>query len=307
MYVALKNIFGTEALDEILLREFAHLSEADRDVYRSVSALEAAGTRVHRQLILRLLNIRADTLAGMLSTLEGLVDEYDILPDDGLYGWRTRHEVVARTIARFKFSDQEELLSLFVDVIAASNPAIYVERRTLNDLCNADFGIRRIVSEEQRIKLYEAIIEKAPGERVPRHRLVRELLNLDMPERAEYALRDAVEAVGLDSPLHRYKVLLLIERAQRSAGLMEEDRVALLMEAKALAHEGIRRYSDDKYSYLIFSRLASAYFGVTKSEAFIAEAIEVLRQGLEKLSDPQLARELRELEQRSFSASADED
>jgi hypothetical protein len=305
MYVALKNIFGTEALDDILLREYAHLSEAHQEVYRSVAALEAAGTRVHRQLVLRLSGVRADLLAGLLAILEGLVDEYDIAPEDGIFGWRTRHEVVARTIARYKFADQVELVKLFEDVIDASNPAIYIERRTLNDLCNAEYGIRRVAAEEARVHLYERIIEKAPGERVPRHRLVSELMRADTLERADYALRDAIEAVGLDSPLHRYKILLLVARAQRAERVMEEDRVALLMEAKALAYEGLRRYSDDKYSYLVFSRLASAYFAITKSEAWIDEAVEVLRDGLEKVSDPQLARELRELEQRAFYTPED--
>jgi SIR2-like protein len=297
MYVALKNIFGTESLDGILLREYAHLPNEMQEVYRSVAALEAAGARVHRQLVIRLLGVGADTLTGLLTALEGLVDEYDINAEDGLYGWRTRHEVVARTIARYKYANQEELVSLLEQVIDACNPAIYLERRTITDLCLSDYGIPRVSSEDKRIELYERIIEKAPGERVPRHRLVSLLMRRDAFDQAEYALREAVEAVNIDSPLHRYKVLLLAARAQRAEGLLVEDRRALLLEARSLAYEGIRKFSDDKHSYLVFARLASTYLAVTKSDSFTEEAVRVLREGFERLSDPQLARELRRVEQ----------
>jgi hypothetical protein len=107
MYVCLKSIFATDALDAILLREYAALEPALQDTYRHVSALEAAGTRIHRQLIIRLLGIQADKIGGLLALLDGLGEEYDIQPEDGLYGWQTRHPVIATTIARYKFADQE--------------------------------------------------------------------------------------------------------------------------------------------------------------------------------------------------------
>src|SRR5262249_33780770 len=105
MFVALKYLFATDAIDTILLREYANLAPDLRDMYRLVSGLEAAGARVHRQLVLRLLNIRADLLAGHLAVLSGLVDEFDINPESGLYGLKTRHQVIAETITKYKLSD----------------------------------------------------------------------------------------------------------------------------------------------------------------------------------------------------------
>jgi hypothetical protein len=121
MYVCLKNIFANEQLDDILLQEFAELEAGQQDVYRFVAALEAMGGRVHRQLVLRLLDISADSVSALLSGLEGIVDEYTISEPDGLYGWATRHELIAEMIARYKYSGQEELRELLHRVVAELN------------------------------------------------------------------------------------------------------------------------------------------------------------------------------------------
>ncbi len=123
MFVALKYLFSTDALDTILLREYAALNPDLQDMYRLVAGLEAAGARVHRQLALRLLGIRADLLAGHLRRyLSGLVDEFDINPEHGLYGLRTRHQVIAEVVSRYKLADEEKLTDLLSGVVAAINP-----------------------------------------------------------------------------------------------------------------------------------------------------------------------------------------
>ena len=53
--MCLKNIFGFEELDDILLSEFKGLPEEAQDIYRYVCAIQAMGGKVHRQLIVRLL------------------------------------------------------------------------------------------------------------------------------------------------------------------------------------------------------------------------------------------------------------
>lgn len=50
MYVCLKNIFGFEQLDDILLSEFKDLADDSQDIYRYVCAIQAMGGKVHRQL-----------------------------------------------------------------------------------------------------------------------------------------------------------------------------------------------------------------------------------------------------------------
>ncbi|MBV9549798.1 MAG: SIR2 family protein, partial [Alphaproteobacteria bacterium] len=117
MFVCLKNIFANESLDIILLQEYDQLDPGVQDLYRYVAALEAVGARVHRQLMIRMLQIASDKVALALERLSGIVDEYDITPKDGVYGWRTRHLVIARKITDYKFSGLEELTTLFQTII----------------------------------------------------------------------------------------------------------------------------------------------------------------------------------------------
>lgn len=296
MYVSLKHIFSTEGLDEIILREYARLSEDLQDIYRTVAALEAAGTRVHRQLVLRLLGVPATILSAHLATLEGLVDEYDIFPDDGIFGWRTRHEVIAETLTRYKYADQDQLFSLLTQVIGTLNPTVWLELRTLSDLCNSKFGIQRLADPDRKQALYTRLIDKAPGERIPRHRLIAELLHSENLSAAEQAIVSAERSVGLDSPIHRYKVLLHLRRARGTEGLLEEDRRALVLEARRLAHEGIRRFPKDKYAYTVFEDVGRTFYELTKDPCFLDEAISVMRKGYEETFDPDLASRLRTLE-----------
>jgi hypothetical protein len=57
MFVCMKNIFASDSFDDIILREFADLPAPCQEIYRYVAALENAGVRVHRQLIIRLLHV----------------------------------------------------------------------------------------------------------------------------------------------------------------------------------------------------------------------------------------------------------
>ena len=127
MFVCLKNIFANESLDTILLREYSEIEDAYQEYYRYVAGLEAVGTRVHRQLLIRMLGIRADQTSHILTALTGIVDEYDIKPDQGLFGWSTRHLVIARRIMEYKFSHIDDIIAMFERIIDHINPAIPLE------------------------------------------------------------------------------------------------------------------------------------------------------------------------------------
>jgi hypothetical protein len=298
MYVSLKHVFGSENLDVIILQEFAQLAEDHREVYRTVAALEASGTRVHRQLVIKILGIESHILRSMLQVLEGVVDEYTISEKDGLYGWRTRHEVIARALAKFKFAEDEELFNLLQMVIDQLNPSLWIERQTIIDLCNADYGIRRVADEGRRTELYRKLVLKAPGERVPRHRLISELMRRRLLDEADVEIRQAQDSVGLDSPIHRFKTQLLVRRAQGTQGLLLEDRRAFLLEALRLASNGIKKYTDDKYAYFVFGEVADAFVELDNDPSYLDQAIEKLRAGFEKILDPDLSERLREFIQR---------
>ena len=124
MFVCLKNIFANESLDIILLREYDELAEQYKDYYRYVCALEAIGARVHRQLLIRMRSIPPTQIGSALQGLTGIIDEYDIDRRQGIYGWRTRHLIIARKISEYKFSSVPELIQLFDTVIDHLNPAL---------------------------------------------------------------------------------------------------------------------------------------------------------------------------------------
>jgi hypothetical protein len=84
MFVCLKNIFANESLDNILLGEYHDLPEPLQELYRYAAALESVGTRVHRQLLMRMTNLPADQVAAALAGLSGIIDEFDIKPKEGI-------------------------------------------------------------------------------------------------------------------------------------------------------------------------------------------------------------------------------
>jgi hypothetical protein len=296
--VCLKNIFAFDSLDTILLREYSDLNEDLREIYRHVAALQASGARVHRQLIIRALDVRADTIPGILSEMAGIVDEFDIDVDNGIFGWTTRHLVVATTIASYKFADEQELYSLLRRVIDNLNPVIRLELRTLRDLCNADFGIGRLRGVEAQIDLYKRLIDLAPGERIPRHRLIATLLRGGKTEAAGQAIREAESAVGLDSPIHRYKVLHAIQRAEATDGILDEDRSAMLANAEKIALEGLSKFKNDKYSYMAYGSVGLALAENLADSAILDDAIRRMRRAAEDLLDAGLDRSLGQLEER---------
>jgi hypothetical protein len=296
MYVCLKNIFAFEQLDTILLREFGQLPESLQEVYRNVAALQAAGTRVHRQLVVRTLGIPATVIGSILEELDGLVEEYDIEPSEGLYGWSTRHQVIATTIAQYKFSDQAELFALLTRVVEGLNPALRLELRTLRDLCNSDFGVERLSSADKQIELYRKLIALAPGERIPYHRLIGALLRNERTDPAAQAIRAAEAAVGQDAVISRYKVLQAIQRAELTKGILKEDRLAMLRNAETLAFRGIQRFSEDKYAYTVYAQVGVAIAELSGITKVLEDAIEQMRSANDELVDVLLSERLFEFE-----------
>jgi hypothetical protein len=292
MFVCLKNIFGAEQLDTILLQEYAELRDEQQDVYRLVSALEAIGGRVHRQLILRLVDIRADQVSSLLDGLEGIVDESTISEPLGLYGWQTRHEVIAATIARYKYSDQDELYGLIAQVIEALNPAIQVELRSMRDMCNSEFGISTLVDDERQLELYEMLIRAAPSERIPRHRVIRKHLEAGNVEATAQAIRQAEEVVGLDRPINRFKVRLAVYRAEFTKGILPEDRVAMLRHAESTALHGIERFSDDRLTYGAYADVGVALARLTGDLSMLDEALRAMTDVAERMLDPAFGEDL---------------
>jgi hypothetical protein len=302
MYVCLKNIFAAERLDDILLREYADLGEGLKDVYRHVAVVQAMGGKVHRQLVLRLLNVDAGLLQSMLEMLEDVVIEHDIAPNIGLYGWRTRHSVIAEVIATYKFADESEHRSLLMALIGGLNPAVNIEIETARSMCTSSFGIQRLTSDAQQIELLQALIASVPGERIPRRRLIRKYLDLGRLEDADHELRNMKRDIGSDEVAARYEVILAIKRAEFTQGILEEDRVAMLKEAERLARQCVKRKPADKKTYRVLADVALALLRRTGDVALAVEVAEMARSAEDVVLDPELTDTRRMLEQQVSDA-----
>lgn len=290
MFVCLKNIFASESFDDIILREYADIGETAQDVYRHVAVLEEAGVQIHRQLLVRLLNIRADTIASLLDSLEDIVSENVISDKDGIYAWQTRHNVIASIISKYKYPNIHDFIDLINHVIDNLSPTFEIEIRTIRQLCNVDTGIPKIPSKETQNTLLRKLMSIAPAERVPRHRLIRNLIDGGQYEKAATEIRIFEKDFQLDGPVWRYKVELLTQRGVRAPGLMPEDREAILNEARDLALQGIEKFPNTKGLLSAYAELGVQYLRLKGSFVVYDEAIKFLSDAENQIGDPDISK-----------------
>lgn len=290
MFVCLKNIFASEKFDDIILREYAGLPEELQNIYKLVAAMEHSGIRVHRQLVIRLLGIPAVTIQALLVNLTDIISEYNLSSREGIYVWRGRHSVIVGIIAKYKFSDTEKLVQLFTSVIDCISPTYEIEIRTIRELCNVDSGLQMIPDKNVQNTLLRKMISTAPGERVPRHRLIRNLIELGEYEKAETEIRIFDNDFNSDGAVMRYKINLLTARAIHTTGIMEEDRVAILKEACEVAHIALNKFPGHKYVHAAHCELGIEFYRKTKDYSVFDFALEELKKSESKAGDPELSK-----------------
>lgn len=288
-FVCLRNVFASEKFDDIILREYADLSENSRSVYKLVAALQSAGVSVHRQLVIRMLSIPSDQIAGVLAALSDVVIEKTLDSRQGIYGWLGRHQVISEIVTRYKFADQDALYDLLTRVIEECSPTYHIEVRSLRELCASEYGIPRIASRERQNILYRMITSVVPGERVPRHRLIRNLIRLGDFEEAATEIRIFESDFREEGPIARYKIDLMLARAEHSPGLLEEDRVAILQEAIGYASSAIQRFGDNKYVLNAYAQVGVKWFKHTGKVEVFDNALDLLRDAEERLADPEIS------------------
>ncbi|WP_350599204.1 SIR2 family protein [Pseudomonas sp. 65/3-MNA-CIBAN-0223] len=287
-FVCLKNIFASDKFDDIVLREFASLPEDYQEIYRLVAAMESSGINVHRQLVIRLLGIPSDQVMASLANLVDIIHEYTISAKDGTYGWKGRHPVITDIIAQYKMPDIKEYVSLFERVIDNIVPTYDVEIRTIRQLCGFEKGIGRIPDKHVRNKLLRKMISKAPGERVPRHRLIRNLIDINEIEKADTEIRLFENDFKADGPVHRFKIMLLLARAERTVGILDEDRIAILERARSYAANAIDRYKDNKDFLRTYCDVGVEIFKRSKDISAFDDAMEKLKLAEERVGDPDI-------------------
>ena len=290
MFVCMKNIFGFDTFDDIILREYADLSDDYQEVYRRVAAMESAGIRVHRQLVIRTVGIQASQIARVTDDLDGIIREYTVSERDGIYGWQVRHPVIADIVRRYKFSDPEEFFQLLDQTVSNLNPTYRIEISSINEICNMKRGIGAIPNRQKQNELLRKMISLAPRERVPRHRLITNLIKLGEYDPAETEIRIFENELRRDGPVQRYKVQLLLQRAKTAVGLMDEDREALAREAAAEAQSGVDRFSDDKNIYRSYLEAGVACYKFGGKADIFDDAMSTAKSAYDRILDPELRR-----------------
>lgn len=289
-FVCLRNIFSTEKFDDIILREYAALQTDAQSIYRLVSAMESSGVKVHRQLVTRIAAVDSNSIARLLDQLQEIVYEYTVSERDGIYGWKVRHPVIGEIVTRYKYSDLVEFESLFSEVIDNIVPTYEIEIRTLRQLCNFDSGIGRLSNLETQNQLYRKMISVAPGERVPRHRLIRNLIRMRDYEKAETEIKLFENDFKKDGPVERYSVRLMLARAENVIGLMEEDRVAILKMAESKALNLVDRQPENRDMLRVLCEVGIAFVRRNGRTEVFETAMEKLKNAEARTGDPDLSK-----------------
>lgn len=308
MFVCLKNIFGFESLDDIILTDYAAMDQDLQDIYKVVAAMEASNIRVHRQLVMRILGIRADFIQAIVTRLTGIVTEYTVSEDDGIYAWRGRHPIISGIILKHKYNTQDELFDLYGRVIDFVNPSYEIERMTIDELCDPSEGIGRITDRARQNHLYRKLMSVAPSQRVPRHRLIHNLIysgDTGDLERAANEIRIFEKDLRRDAPIVRFKALLGVERARTVAGLMTEDRVAILREAITVVETGLARWPADKSLHTVRCNAGLEILKLSgKWDAFDA-AIAGLENARDEYLDPEMPKMIGRFKLRAETATSE--
>jgi len=305
-FVCLKNIFSSEKFDDIILREYASLAPEHQEIYRIVAAMESSGIRVHRQLVIRLLGIPAESVRAALSYLTDIIHEYVINEREGLYGWKGRHSVIVGILTKYKYPETSALVELFERVIDAISPTYEVEIRTIRELCNIETGLPRIPDRSIQNRLLRKMMSIAPGERVPRHRLIRNLIDIGDFEKAEAEIRIFEKDFGRDAPVTRYRINILTGRALNSPGILEEDRLVILNQARDLAATAAVKYPDNKTILSAYCEVGVEIYRKTGDFAAYDAAMAGLKAAEARIEDPDISKIVRKYERLMAGHSGDE-
>jgi len=297
-FVCMKNIFENDSFDRIIIKEYSSVKDDVRSIYKYICALETLGVVVHRQVVIRILHVHASSISSVLENLEGLVEEYEIDRKNGVYGWKGRHQVISNIISKNQFSDQDEINDLLKSVVANISPTYDVEIRTLRQLCSPEMGIRKISNLDNQNELLRILISTAPRERVPRHRLISNLINQGNFTDAEAEIRVFEGDLGSDGPIRRYKVRISLGRSMQEDQFSPEERAKYLNNASSGARLLAVKSPQDTHCLRLFGDVAIEVLKKTGSYETIDEALDMMRAAEAKVDDPDITRLIRSFSNR---------
>jgi hypothetical protein len=163
-------------------------------------------------------------------------------------------------------------------------------------LCQEEYGIQRLNSMEEQLQILRSLATLLPGDKPIRHRLVRQYLNMDLTDETGREIRSAKKAIGNTSTLARCEIFLLMRRAEKSEGILKEDRIAMLREAERQSIRNIRLFSTDIYNYKVYGEVGIAFAKKTGDVTVLSDAITLTQATEETILDPQLTKFRREMD-----------
>jgi hypothetical protein len=89
----------------------------------------------------------------------------------------------------------------------------------------------------------------------------------------------------------------MVQRAEKTIGILDEDRVALLHNARSLALNCIEKAPRDRHNYPALGKVAQEIARRTGDLAALDDAIQRMREAEQDILDPEMANDRRRFEQ----------
>jgi len=296
MFVCMKNIFGTEAFDNIVLTEFDELPPDYQEIYRRIAGMEFVGVNVHRQLVLRALNVRSENVSRILNDLEGIIEEHASNTRDGIYTWTLRHYVVAKIVAQAKINNDSDLFELLDGVVDNLNPSYPIELRSVDELCAPGKGIGILFNKQQQNVLFRKLISIAPARRFPRHRLISNLIDMSEYDDALTEIRVYENTIRKDSTAYRYTVQIELRKSQEHYRHNIDDRIRYAEKSCTMAEGGCQKYLNNKHMLKTYLESATVYAKLSNDKVQFDNAINKAKFAYQTMPDPMLRRTINQYE-----------
>jgi len=101
---------------------------------------------------------------------------------------------------------------------------------------------------------------------------------------------------GRDAPVTRYRLKLLIGRALETPGILKEDRVAILGQARDAALTAISRMPDHKLILGVYCEIGIELYRLIGDYAIYDDALQRLKIAESVVGDPDISKTIRRYE-----------
>ena len=252
LIVALRELTSDSSFDEIVRDEFEKIpSEVAKQTYSYVAALGQLNLPVRYEILLPLLDVRADQLGSeIFQPTEGVLisgEESGGSRHTAGFNLRTRHPVIASIIFDLVASDDESKFAIVNDLLTQMDPGYPEDRRVLDSIVRGKELVDTIASHEKRRSIYERLESILPNSSyVFVHRSILER-RLNEPE---LAVRYARKAIELDkyNPTALTTLGFALELEARHMEFSPRRR-ALIVEASKLFEDVIKRDPKNPFGY----------------------------------------------------------